>query len=414
LDLQDRFLNTKCAKYRLRAGLSDEAQEIFGLFTKKDAPSPASDLEDMQSLMFLTEDGDSHNRSGRLSMALKRYVAVQKTFNEFEDDQYDFHGYSLRKFTINIYMNLVSWEDRARSHPAYVHAAIEAARILVRVHDNPALKNSQGGSGQLTDAEKKAKKKAKKAAQKTQEDPKKGATSANEDKGLEAPAPKDDDPDGTKLLASPEGLETAAKLLQPLVNLELPSGRLWVTVYDVAVRRKKYLQAVKALLHASTLDPCDPELHVRLVEFRKFWSTLPQQPPAPMGSTASEMLEELIPSSTNLETHNAEYLQRGGGSASVVLSAAKVSRMLGAPEDEVSSTVFNLLNPDVDLPISVSVEALFYLKAINSPRADQFRSRLDSKFELSKLFKPSSEFEAYRKQAIGSSLNTDGGEQAPQ
>ena len=34
LDLQDRFLNTKCAKYRLRAGLSDEAQEILGLFTK--------------------------------------------------------------------------------------------------------------------------------------------------------------------------------------------------------------------------------------------------------------------------------------------------------------------------------------------------------------------------------------------
>jgi N-alpha-acetyltransferase 15/16, NatA auxiliary subunit len=34
LDGQDRFLNTKCAKYRLRAGLIDEASEIFGLFTK--------------------------------------------------------------------------------------------------------------------------------------------------------------------------------------------------------------------------------------------------------------------------------------------------------------------------------------------------------------------------------------------
>lgn len=43
--------------------------------------------------------------------------------------------------------SLVSWEDRARSHPAYVHAAIEAARIFVRVHDDPALKNTQGGSG---------------------------------------------------------------------------------------------------------------------------------------------------------------------------------------------------------------------------------------------------------------------------
>lgn len=40
LDLQDRFLNTKCAKYRLRAGLSDEAQEILGLFTKAGNTAP--------------------------------------------------------------------------------------------------------------------------------------------------------------------------------------------------------------------------------------------------------------------------------------------------------------------------------------------------------------------------------------
>lgn len=34
LDGQDRFLNTKSAKYHIRAGLSDEAQNILGLFTK--------------------------------------------------------------------------------------------------------------------------------------------------------------------------------------------------------------------------------------------------------------------------------------------------------------------------------------------------------------------------------------------
>lgn len=34
LDLQDRFLNTKCGKYRLRGGFPEEAQEVFGLFTK--------------------------------------------------------------------------------------------------------------------------------------------------------------------------------------------------------------------------------------------------------------------------------------------------------------------------------------------------------------------------------------------
>jgi Flp pilus assembly protein TadD len=34
LDGQDRFLNTKCGKYLLRAGMSEEASTVFGLFTK--------------------------------------------------------------------------------------------------------------------------------------------------------------------------------------------------------------------------------------------------------------------------------------------------------------------------------------------------------------------------------------------
>jgi len=40
LDGQDRFLNTKSAKYKLRAGLIEEANDTFGLFTKvSQAPS---------------------------------------------------------------------------------------------------------------------------------------------------------------------------------------------------------------------------------------------------------------------------------------------------------------------------------------------------------------------------------------
>lgn len=74
---------------------------------QKDAPSPGADLEDMQSLMFLSEDAACHQRSGNLGMALKRYHGLQKVFNEIEDDQYDFHGYSLRRFTVNVYMSYV-------------------------------------------------------------------------------------------------------------------------------------------------------------------------------------------------------------------------------------------------------------------------------------------------------------------
>jgi len=42
LDGQDRFLNTKSAKYKLRAGLIEDASDIFGLFTKVSyAPFPS-------------------------------------------------------------------------------------------------------------------------------------------------------------------------------------------------------------------------------------------------------------------------------------------------------------------------------------------------------------------------------------
>ena len=60
---------------------------------------------------------------------------------------------------------------------------------------------------------------------------------ANEDKGLEATPQKDDDPDGLKLLASPDGLEQAAKLLHPLSTFCANNIDVWIAIYDVAVRR---------------------------------------------------------------------------------------------------------------------------------------------------------------------------------
>ena len=48
---------------------------------------------------------------------------------------------------------------------------------------------------------------------------------------------KDEDPEGTKLLTSPEPLERAWKLLFPLLRLSISNIELWISIYDVAVRR---------------------------------------------------------------------------------------------------------------------------------------------------------------------------------
>ncbi len=92
---------------------------------------------------------------------------------------------------------------------------------------------------------------------------------AVEDKGLELGPSKDDDPDGTKLLQATDPLERAAKFVAPLAAQAQDNVRAWVAIYDVAVRRSKYLQAAQALSRAKSLDAEHPEVHVRLVHLRK-------------------------------------------------------------------------------------------------------------------------------------------------
>jgi hypothetical protein len=45
---------------------------------QKDAPSPGADLEDMQSLLYLLEEANSHRQYGKPNLALKKYMAIKK------------------------------------------------------------------------------------------------------------------------------------------------------------------------------------------------------------------------------------------------------------------------------------------------------------------------------------------------
>ncbi|EJD05554.1 NMDA receptor-regulated protein 1a [Fomitiporia mediterranea MF3/22] len=390
LDLQDRFLNTKSGKYHLRAGLSEEAQVILGLFTKKDAPSPGADLEEMQSLLYLTEEADAQNRLGRLGPALKKYLTIRKVFDDFDHDQYDFHFYAIRRFTMDAYFKLLRWEDKLYNDPALVHAVLEAARIYVRVHDDPKLASSSASA--RTDAEKKAQKKAKKAAKKSHEDAKKANSSvSNEDKGLDPPTQKDDDPDGIKALTASDGLEQAWTLLKPLAIHPLDRVDICVGIYDVSIRRLKYLQAVKALLAAHALDPNDADLHVRIVDFKSRVSALSNPLPQPIAAAVLSAISTLIPSEVSLETFNSQYLQRYSTSARATLAASEALHLLHAPVNEIESTVFGMLAPENAVDIKTTQKALDFLTTISSSRRDEFREACDKRFPLSTMFKPAEE-----------------------
>jgi peptide alpha-N-acetyltransferase len=50
--------------------------------TQKDT-NAAADLEEMQALHYLVEQGDCHRRAGKLNLALKKYYAIQKVSSSF-------------------------------------------------------------------------------------------------------------------------------------------------------------------------------------------------------------------------------------------------------------------------------------------------------------------------------------------
>lgn len=137
LDLADRYLNTTCAKYALRADMLSEAESWVGLFTRDADSGGVQALYDMQCMWFEIGAAESHLRNGQLAQALKKFTAVERHFADMVEDQFDFHSYCIRKVTLRAYISLLRFEDHIRGHPYYARAAGGIVQCLLRLFDLP-------------------------------------------------------------------------------------------------------------------------------------------------------------------------------------------------------------------------------------------------------------------------------------
>ena len=245
MDLRDRYINTKCAKYQLRNDEHESAVSTMGLFTRKEAVGgPLGDLIDMQCVWFLTEDGQSYLRQGKLSLALKRFKTLYDIFETWTDDQFDFHHFSLRKGMVRAYVDMLRWEDRLREHPFFARAALSAIKIYIMLYDNPQLaKQSQmnGSDGQSSAEKKKAAKKARKEAEKVEAEKKAKTAKQPQPKADEDGAAKkeDQDPNGVELVKTQKPLDEAMKYLLPLLELSPKNIDGQIMGFEVYIRRRK-------------------------------------------------------------------------------------------------------------------------------------------------------------------------------
>ncbi|EIE91923.1 hypothetical protein G6F46_008235 [Rhizopus delemar] len=256
LDLQDRFINSKCAKYMMRAGKIEEAEKILKLFTRKEV-DPVQDLTDMQCQWFMIEEGNAYLRKKEYGKALKRFHMIEKVYADYYDDQFDFHGYCLRKLTLRAYIRALRWEDQVKVNPFYLKAAKGAVDTYLAFADSKAKEGEENGidEANMTEAEKKkARNKARKAALKAQQDAEAKKVQVKEDtsKAKSDKKPADSDPEGESYLNTDKPLEEALKFIKPLELLAPQSAEVHALGFEIYLRQEKFLLAVKSLSKTTT------------------------------------------------------------------------------------------------------------------------------------------------------------------
>lgn len=77
MDTADRYINSKCAKYMLRANLIKEAEETCGKFTREGVLA-MENLNEMQCMWIQTEAAYAYMRLGKYGEALKKCHEVDR------------------------------------------------------------------------------------------------------------------------------------------------------------------------------------------------------------------------------------------------------------------------------------------------------------------------------------------------
>lgn len=365
-DLSDRFVNTKSTKYALRADNVPQAESWISLFTRDGDTGGVQALYDMQCIWYELEAAESHLRCSEIAPALKKFMAVERHFTDMIEDQFDFHTYCLRKVTLRSYVMMLRMEDSLRSHAYFRRAATGVTRCLLRLFDMPAgerLATTSGdsssiaGFADMTDAERKkalSKKKKRDAKKRSKEvetalssaastngtganEAKKGkkddastnnAKKSNAAEKAKNPGWMETDADGlehVKLL-----LETSKPAVSPLSEATLRIRQLekfeagematHVLAFQVAMRKQRYLQALRAVRRAQHIDPESPESLMIAVQLAH--ETSGKEFPADV-SAVFKSLGDILDGKNPVESVEA-YIERQEGNAANLLGAGEI------------------------------------------------------------------------------------------
>lgn len=403
LDHQDRYINNQTTKTLLRAGRIEEASKRISLFTRHEAPVEQN-LYDMQCTWYELELADCLKKKGELGRSLRKYMAVAKHYEDYQEDQFDFHNYCIRKCTLRSYSKLLKFEDELWGLPHYCRAAEGIISIHLHLSDNAA--NSQADDeldySEMTPAERKKAKNMARKKKKTEggggggdvggvKDSVSLKTNAesNGNKKKFKPHIIDEDPEGKELLAL-DHLELAKKFAAILVRHAPRRISAWALQYDVSIRRGKMLLAMQTLFKMKSINSDDHGLFTRIIDFSQKMSSRSSK-----GHVASEqVLSSEFPELTNrlsmqdfiqLAVVDVKTKPMSNLLKVIAVAAAMFSTKVGSSAEASSLLLDSKLNLR-GVTIAACREALVLLKSLGTDKEnkEQLMKLIISKFPFAK------------------------------
>ncbi|XP_066562716.1 N-alpha-acetyltransferase 16, NatA auxiliary subunit [Amia ocellicauda] len=354
LDTADRFINSKCAKYMLRAGMIKEAEEMCSKFTRE-GTSSMDNLNEMQCMWFQTECATSYQSLGKYGDALKKCHEIERHFFEITDDQFDFHTYCMRKMTLRAYVDLLKLEDVLRRHSFYFKAARCAIEIYLKLHDNPLTNESQEQEvnsenlsakelKKMLSKQRRAQKKAKLEEERRhaeRERQQKNQKKRRDEEEEETSGPKEElVPEKLERIENP--LEEAVKFLTPLKNLVADCIDTHLLAFEIYFRKGKFLLMLQSVKRAHAIDADNPWLHECLIRFSKAVSDHSN-----LHETINKVLTQemkKIFAKKNYESFNEEFLKKKSNSVEHLLSGAKMMYFLDNSRQEKAISIATQLD----------------------------------------------------------------------
>lgn len=134
LDLQDKYLNGKAAKYLFRAGNIEAAESTMQLFYKA---SPVNDAFlvalDSQCAWYELEVGNAFLNKGDYISALQNLLMYERHVYDNNMELMDFHAYTFRRANIRSWVDTIQYHDAVESHKFFLNVAGSVVACYMKI-----------------------------------------------------------------------------------------------------------------------------------------------------------------------------------------------------------------------------------------------------------------------------------------